>query len=73
MEEAVSIYSQIFGALHENVAAVYRNLAMLNAEMGDNQMAIELQRKYLMIAERLIGFDNPDTLNQYVSVINYCC
>ena len=68
LAEAIAIFEQIYGIVHPDTARVYRNMAMIQHEMGNSKLCLEYQRKAVIVSERTLGVDNPDTIQQLVSV-----
>ncbi|XP_064959485.1 clustered mitochondria protein-like isoform X2 [Musa acuminata AAA Group] len=56
---------QITGPLHQDVASCCRYLAMVLYHAGDVPAAIVQQHKELIINERCLGLDHPDTAHSY--------
>ncbi|KAG7036572.1 Clustered mitochondria protein [Cucurbita argyrosperma subsp. argyrosperma] len=63
--EAVSILQQVTGPMHREVANCCRYLAMVLYHAGDMAGAIVQQHKELIINERCLGLDHPDTAHSY--------
>ncbi|XP_042414071.1 clustered mitochondria protein-like [Zingiber officinale] len=63
--EAFSILQQVTGPLHRDVASCCRYLAMVLYHAGDMAGAIVQQHKELIINERCLGLDHPDTAHSY--------
>lgn len=63
--EAFSILQQVTGPLHREVANCCRYLAMVLYHAGDMGGAIAQQHKELIINERCLGLDHPDTAHSY--------
>lgn len=63
--EAFSILQQITGPMHQDVANCCRYLAMVLYHAGDMAGAIVQQHKELIINERCLGLDHPDTAHSY--------
>ncbi|WOL17203.1 clustered mitochondria protein-like [Canna indica] len=63
--EAFSMLQQITGPLHRDVANCCRYLAMVLYHAGDLAGAIVQQHKELIINERCLGLDHPDTAHSY--------
>ncbi|XP_044489464.1 clustered mitochondria protein-like isoform X2 [Mangifera indica] len=59
--EAFSILQQVTGPMHREVANCCRYLAMVLYHAGDMAGAIMQQHKELIINERCMGLDHPDT------------
>ncbi|RWR82845.1 clustered mitochondria protein isoform X4 [Cinnamomum micranthum f. kanehirae] len=63
--EAFSILQQVTGPMHSEVANCCRYLAMVLYHAGDIVGAIMQQHKELVINERCLGLDHPDTAHSY--------
>ncbi|XP_068641085.1 clustered mitochondria protein-like isoform X2 [Aristolochia californica] len=63
--EAFSIFQQVTGPMHREVANCCRYLAMVLYHSGDMAGAIMQQHKELIINERCLGLDHPDTVHSY--------
>ncbi|KAL3832912.1 hypothetical protein ACJIZ3_007648 [Penstemon smallii] len=63
--EAFAILQQVTGPMHREVATCCRYLAMVLYHAGDMAGAIMQQHKELIINERCLGLDHPDTAHSY--------
>lgn len=63
--EAFTILQQVCGPMHREVANCCRYLAMVLYHAGDMAGAIMQQHKELIINERCLGLDHPDTAHSY--------
>lgn len=63
--EAFSLLQQITGPMHRDVANCCRYLATVLYHAGDMAGAIVQQHKELIINERCLGLDHPDTAHSY--------
>ncbi|XP_078438775.1 tetratricopeptide repeat (TPR)-containing protein isoform X2 [Wolffia australiana] len=63
--EAFLILQQVTGPMHREVANCCRYLAMVLYHAGDMAGAIMQQHKELIINERCLGIDHPDTAHSY--------
>ncbi|KAI4326198.1 hypothetical protein MLD38_031536 [Melastoma candidum] len=63
--EAFSMLQQVTGPMHREVANCCRYLAMVLYHAGDMAGAIMQQHKELIINERCLGLDHPDTAHSY--------
>ncbi|XP_027357190.1 clustered mitochondria protein-like [Abrus precatorius] len=66
--EALSILQQVTGPVHREVANCCRYLAMVLYHAGDMAGAITQQQKELIINERSLGLDHPDTAHSYCNM-----
>ncbi|PIN14395.1 putative protein CLU1/cluA/TIF31 [Handroanthus impetiginosus] len=63
--EAFTFLQQVTGPMHREVANCCRYLAMVLYHAGDMAGAIMQQHKELIINERCLGLDHPDTAHSY--------
>ncbi|KAK9157001.1 hypothetical protein Scep_003575 [Stephania cephalantha] len=63
--EAFSILQQVTGPMHREIANCCRYLAMVLYHAGDLAGALLQQHKELIINERCVGLDHPDTAHSY--------
>ncbi|PIN12699.1 hypothetical protein CDL12_14684 [Handroanthus impetiginosus] len=63
--DAFTILQQVTGPMHREVANCCRYLAMVLYHAGDMAGAIMQQHKELIINERCLGLDHPDTAHSY--------
>ncbi|CAM0944519.1 unnamed protein product [Alopecurus aequalis] len=63
--EAFSLLQQINGPMHKDAANCCRYLAMVLYHAGDIAGAIVQQHRELIINERCLGLDHPDTAHSY--------
>jgi protein TIF31 len=54
--------------MHPEISMCLRLLARLNYIMGDYQEALFTQHKAVMMSERVLGIDHPQTATEYVSI-----
>jgi protein TIF31 len=54
--------------MHPEISMCLRLLARLNYIMGDYQEALFTQHKAVMMSERVLGVDHPQTATEYVSI-----
>jgi protein TIF31 len=67
-KEALGIYEQVYGPVHDETGRAYAKLAMLYFSIDDAKQALPLQRRALYVAERTGGFDCAETLQQYLNL-----
>ncbi|KAG6761117.1 hypothetical protein POTOM_034312 [Populus tomentosa] len=67
--EAFSILQQVTGPMHREVANCCRYLAMVLYHAGDMAGAIIQQHKELIINERCLGLDHPDTAHRHYFLV----
>lgn len=66
--ESLSLYEQIYGILHPEVARVYLQLSTLYYSMDEKNAAVELARKAVIVAERTLGVDSSETILAYLNL-----
>lgn len=62
ISEAISVYEQVYGQVHPEVAKVYATLSQLYQELGLKREATLLSRRAVAVSERAYGLDSHDTL-----------
>lgn len=65
--ESLSLYEQIHGILHPEVARVYHTLSTLYSHLDEKAAAVELARKAVIVSERTLGLDSTETLLSYLN------
>ncbi|XP_013383660.1 clustered mitochondria protein homolog isoform X4 [Lingula anatina] len=70
--EALNLLTNVYGALHPEIAACMRLLARLNYIMGDYGEALNFQQKAVIMTERVLGVDHPNTITEYAHFALYC-
>jgi protein TIF31 len=68
ISEALNLLNNVYGAMHPEIAACARLLARLNYIMGDYGEALVYQQRAVLMSERVLGIDDPNTITEYVSV-----
>ncbi|XP_020207812.1 clustered mitochondria protein isoform X2 [Cajanus cajan] len=66
--EAFTILQQVTGPMHRDVATCCRHLAMISYHNGDMVGAIAQTQRELIINERCLGLDHPDTAHSYCNM-----
>ncbi|KAI9209914.1 clustered mitochondria-domain-containing protein [Polychytrium aggregatum] len=66
LNEALSIYEQVYGPIHPDTQRLYGRLAMLQLQAQETEAALSLQRKAVICTERIYGVDDPETAQQYM-------
>lgn len=64
--EALNLLNNVYGAMHPEIAACSRLLARLNYIMGDFGEAMLYQQRAVLMSERALGIDHPNTITEYV-------
>ncbi len=66
ISEAHNLLNNVYGPMHPEISMCLRLLARLNYIMGDYQEALYTQHKAVMMSERVLGIDHPQTATEYV-------
>lgn len=66
--ESLSLYEQIYGILHPEVAKLYHQLSMLYYQTDEKDAAVELARKAVIVTERSLGVDSADAILSYLNL-----
>lgn len=66
--ESLSLHEQIYGILHPEVARVYYQLSTHFYSLDDKNIAVELARKAVIVAERTLGVDSHETVLGYLNL-----
>ena len=53
--EALNLFNNVYGAMHNEIATCYRHIARLNYMMADHNEAIANQLRATIQSERLLG------------------
>lgn len=70
--ESLSLFNNVYGAMHLEIASCYRSVARLNYITGDHADAVSNQQKALMMFERVLGIDHATTMYAYINLAIYC-
>lgn len=66
--ESLSLYEQIYGILHPEVASAYSQLSSLYYGLDEKGAAVELARKAVIVSERTSGVDSAVTILSYLNL-----
>ncbi len=69
ISEALNLLNNVYGAMHPEIAACCRLLARLNYIMGDYGEAMAYEQRAVLMSERVLGIDHPNTITEYVSSV----
>ncbi|XP_059389031.1 clustered mitochondria protein homolog isoform X2 [Carassius carassius] len=72
INEALNLFNNVYGAMHVEICACLRLLARLNYIMGDHPEALSNQQKAVLMSERVLGIENPNTIQEYMHLALYC-
>jgi len=72
LSEALVIFSQVYGPMHQATAICFSNMAMVLYQSGDSAEASIYQRKAVVINERVQGLDHHETAQSYGNLALFC-
>uniref|UniRef100_A0A4W5Q4B3 Clustered mitochondria protein homolog n=1 Tax=Hucho hucho TaxID=62062 RepID=A0A4W5Q4B3_9TELE len=72
INEALNLFNNVYGAMHVEICACLRLLARLNYIMGDHHEALSNQQKAVLMSERVLGIEHPNTIQEYMHLALYC-
>ncbi|KAM9317995.1 clustered mitochondria protein homolog isoform 3-T4 [Pholidichthys leucotaenia] len=72
INEALNLFNNVYGAMHLEICACLRLLARLNYILGDNPEALSNQQKAVLMSERVLGIEHPNTIQEYMHLALYC-
>ncbi|KAK7882100.1 hypothetical protein WMY93_028274 [Mugilogobius chulae] len=72
INEALNLFNNVYGAMHVEICACLRLLARLNYIMGDHGEALSNQQKAVLMSERVLGIEHPNTIQEYMHLALYC-
>ncbi|XP_070572300.1 clustered mitochondria protein homolog [Ptychodera flava] len=72
INESLNLFSNVYGPMHPEFAACLRSLARLHYIMGELNEAMEMQQKAVIMSERCLGVDHPNTITEYLHLALYC-
>uniref|UniRef100_UPI00358E5CE2 clustered mitochondria protein homolog isoform X2 n=1 Tax=Myxine glutinosa TaxID=7769 RepID=UPI00358E5CE2 len=72
ISEALNLFNNVYGAMHPEICTCLRLLARLNYILGDHVEALGNQQKALLMSERVLGYNHPNTIMEYTHLALYC-
>ncbi|XP_028563359.2 clustered mitochondria protein homolog isoform X1 [Podarcis muralis] len=72
ISEALNLFNNVYGAMHMEICACLRLLSRLNYIMGDYSEALSNQQKAVLMSERVLGIEHPNTIQEYMHLALYC-
>uniref|UniRef100_A0A2I3H774 Clustered mitochondria protein homolog n=1 Tax=Nomascus leucogenys TaxID=61853 RepID=A0A2I3H774_NOMLE len=72
INEALNLFNNVYGAMHVETCACLRLLARLHYIMGDYAEALSNQQKAVLMSERVMGIEHPNTIQEYMHLALYC-
>ena len=70
MIEALNMFNQVYGPLHQDIVICYRAIARIHYLADDAVQAVSFQKKAVIVAERIYGIDHPEVLVSYVRIFS---
>eukprot|EP01114_Cavostelium_apophysatum_P000309 TRINITY_DN1028_c0_g1_i1.p1 TRINITY_DN1028_c0_g1~~TRINITY_DN1028_c0_g1_i1.p1 ORF type:complete len:1242 (+),score=350.36 TRINITY_DN1028_c0_g1_i1:187-3726(+) len=71
LNEALAIFSSVYGPLHRDTASCYRDLALVLFNAKDTNQALDHQQKATIISERVLGLDHYETSQNYLQLASF--
>ena len=71
LSESTFLHEQCVGPIHPLSAKIYNQLAMCYFDKDDQGVANALLEKGLIVLERTVGFDHPDTIQSFVEFYTF--
>lgn len=72
LQDALSIFLQVYGPMQRDTGHCYANLAMILYHTQDLEQAYRYQREAVIINERALGLDHYDTCHAYGNLALIC-
>ncbi|XP_058850283.1 clustered mitochondria protein homolog isoform X1 [Acipenser ruthenus] len=71
LQKALSLFTEVCGPLHRDTCACLHSLAKMAFLSGQRTEAVGAQRRAVIVSERVMGYDHPNTINEYVHLALY--
>ncbi|XP_051959972.1 clustered mitochondria protein homolog [Xyrauchen texanus] len=72
ISQALGLFTNVYGALHQDVCTCLRLLGRIHYILGDYAEALSHQQKAVLISERVLGLEHPHTIQEYKHLGLYC-
>uniref|UniRef100_A0A8B9H8P4 Clustered mitochondria protein homolog n=1 Tax=Astyanax mexicanus TaxID=7994 RepID=A0A8B9H8P4_ASTMX len=72
ISQALGLFTNVYGALHRDVCTCLRLLGRIYYILGDYSEALSHQQRAVLISERVLGIDHPNTIQEYKHLGLYC-
>ncbi|XP_051734303.1 clustered mitochondria protein homolog isoform X2 [Ctenopharyngodon idella] len=72
ISQALGLFTNVYGALHQDVSVCLRLLGRLHYILGDYAEALSHQQRAVLISERVLGIEHPNTIQEYKHLGLYC-
>ncbi|XP_066502027.1 clustered mitochondria protein homolog isoform X2 [Hoplias malabaricus] len=70
--QALGLFTNVYGALHRDVCTCLRLLGRIYYILGDYTEALSHQQRAVLISERVLGIEHPNTIQEYKHLGLYC-
>ncbi|XP_041095955.1 clustered mitochondria protein homolog [Polyodon spathula] len=71
LQKALSLFTEVCGSLDRDTCACLHSLAKIAFLSGRRAEAVGAQRRAVIVSERVLGYDHPNTINEYVHLALY--
>uniref|UniRef100_A0AAR2K973 Clustered mitochondria protein homolog n=1 Tax=Pygocentrus nattereri TaxID=42514 RepID=A0AAR2K973_PYGNA len=72
ISQALGLFTNVYGALHRDVCTCLRLLGRIYYILGDYSEALSHQQRAVLISERVLGIEHPNTIQEYKHLGLYC-
>ncbi|KAI7795880.1 clustered mitochondria protein homolog [Triplophysa rosa] len=72
ISQALGLFTNVYGALHQDVCVCLRLLGRIHYILGDYAESLSHQQRAVLISERVLGIEHPNTIQEYRSLGLYC-
>ncbi|KAG1970056.1 clustered mitochondria protein homolog [Pimephales promelas] len=72
ISQALGLFTNVYGALHQDVCVCLRLLGRIHYILGDYAEALSHQQRAVLISERVLGIEHPNTIQEYKHLGLYC-
>uniref|UniRef100_A0A673J608 Clustered mitochondria protein homolog n=1 Tax=Sinocyclocheilus rhinocerous TaxID=307959 RepID=A0A673J608_9TELE len=72
ISQALGLFTNVYGALHQDVCICLRLLGRIHYILGDYAEARGHQQRAVLISERVLGIEHPNTIQEYKHLGLYC-
>ncbi|XP_067278947.1 clustered mitochondria protein homolog isoform X2 [Pseudorasbora parva] len=72
ISQALGLFTNVYGALHQDVCICLRLLGRMHYILGDYAEALSHQQRAVLISERVLGIEHPNTIQEYKHLGLYC-
>ncbi|XP_063058473.1 clustered mitochondria protein homolog [Engraulis encrasicolus] len=70
--QALGLFTNVYGVMHEQICACLRLLGRIHYILGDYAEALNHQQKAVLMSERVMGIEHPQTVQEYMHLGLYC-